>query len=64
MRYRYFREMEGDDAEYYGGTLIGMTVGCGCCSENEAVTPELMDRHIESLETALEEAKKLRERLA
>lgn len=56
--------MEGDDAEYYGGTLIGMTVGCGCCSENEAVTPELMDRHIESLETALEEAKKLRERLA
>lgn len=42
-------------------TLIGRTLGCGCCSADVAVTREKMIAHIASLEEKLEKAKKLLE---
>lgn len=42
-------------------TLIGRTMGCGCCESNVPVSREGMAEHIASLEHELEKARKLQE---
>jgi hypothetical protein len=64
MRYEYIRAADDEfDAEDFGEQcrVVGVTLGCGCCSRREEVTAEELDTHIRQLEKILAEAKKLRE---
>lgn len=53
------------DTEEDGKTkIVGMTVGCGCCSFTEEMTVQSLDEHILALEVMLEEARGYRYRLS